>query len=437
MDSCLPSPVSMRLTRSLYVRNLLAALHPPLPPQSARESRQLLNVLEAAFQKQLDESHPSPQSLRGDESTAESVSIPDPAQRVTHSAHSHLDTILSHPLLKQKSARFVPSRGLTAAAVSAFDDALVQKGLDFHLVQSCAIQYIQGLEKKEMVSEDAKLGPRLASWFTTLNNAEKKEFLVSGNSLASLVPVMYSDGLEAEVWEWLRTLYERPYDRSIVLLSDTSAPGALDYLRAEDTLVALMMKESIRKGLFQEAAQQYIHACEYRLRTGRAILSEGDTLSNPFKRSWQHIARGVLLRRNSHQIPVELFDSMLKFGLTIKSSPFDRAILQIYHPTSPSAQSLSFKLRDVFFQQRFSYWQKKLNKSVQRALLVAMLDAAQLSLEQNRPSEAREFLDFSETNYPDVVSSNPQSNTIERLRLARKESLTRKEARYIPAAVLV
>ncbi|EXJ87764.1 hypothetical protein A1O1_04691 [Capronia coronata CBS 617.96] len=427
----------MRLTRSLYVRNLLAALHPPLPPPSARESKQLLNVLEAAFQKHLDESHPSPQALRVDESVNEQGSIPDPAQRVTHSAHSHLDTILSHPLLRRKSTTVAPSRGLTAAAVSAFDDALIQTGLDFHLVQSCAIQYLQGLEKEEVVSDDGKLGPRLASWFTAMRNTDKKEFLVNGNSLASIVPVMYADGLEVEVWEWLRTLYERPFDRSIFLLSDISAPGALDYLRAEDTLVALMMKESIRKGLFHEAAQQYVHACEYRLSTGRAILSEAGLLSNPFKRAWQHIARGILLRRKSHQIEPELFDSMLKFGLTINSSPFDHAILRIYHPTSPSAQLWSVKVKEVPFQQRFSHWQKKLNKPVQRALLVAMLDAAQLSLEQNRPTEARDFLDFAELNYPDIVSSKAQSNTVERLRLARKEASTRKETRYMPALALV
>ncbi|EXJ82974.1 hypothetical protein A1O3_06791 [Capronia epimyces CBS 606.96] len=427
----------MRLTRSLSVRNLLAALHPPLPPQSARESKQLLNVLESAFQKHLDESHPSPKALRVTDATNEGGSIPDPAQRVTHSTHSHLDTILSHPLLRQKSTTFAPPRGLAAAAVSAFDDALVQKGLDFHLVQSCAIQYLQGLEKKETVSNGAKLGPRLARWFTAMNNTDKKEFLVNGNSLASVVPVMYSDGLEADVWGWLRTLYERPFDKSIFLLSDTSAPGASDYLRAEDTLIALMMKESIRKGLFQDAAHQYVHACEYRLRTGRAILPEGGVLSNPFKRSWQYMARSILLRRRSHHIPAELFDSMLKFGLTISSSPFDRAVLQIYHPTSPSARPLLAKLNEVSFPQRFSHWQKKLNKMVQKALLVAMLDAAQLSLEHNRPSEARQFLDFSESNYPDIVPSNPQSNTAERLNLARKETSTRKEFRYIPTPALV
>ncbi|KAL2433544.1 hypothetical protein ABEF95_005371 [Exophiala dermatitidis] len=427
----------MKLTPSLYVRNLLAALHPPLPPRSARESKQLLNVLESAFQKHLDESHPSPKAVRAADAAPEVESIPDPAQRITHSTHSHLDTILSHPLLRQKSTTFVPSHGLAAAAVSAFDEALVRKGLDFHLVQSCSIQYLQGREKKEPVQNDGKLGPRLASWFTSLSNGDKKEFLVNGNSLASVVPVMYLDGMEAEVWEWLRTLYERPFDKWIFLLSDTTAPGALKYLRAEDTLVALMMRESMRKGLFHDAAQQYVQACEYRLKTGRTTPTEGSSLSDPFKRSWQQIARGILLRRKSHQIPVDLFDSVLKFGLSINSSPFDQAILRIYHPTSPSAESLSVKVTEPAFQQRFLHWQKKLNKSVQKALLVSMLDAAQLSLEQNRPSRARKFLDFVETSYPEMVSTKTEASTVERLRLARKETLNRRETRHIPIPVLV
>ncbi len=61
---------------------------------------------------------------------------------------------------------------------------------------------------------------------------------------------------------------------------------------------------------------------------------------------------------------------------------------------------------------------------------MSVLDAAELSLSQGHPREAREFLEFAERIYPDFLRSHEEeADTVERLQLARKEILVRKEFR--------
>jgi len=57
---------------------------------------------------------------------------------------------------------------------------------------------------------------------------------------------------------------------------------------------------------------------------------------------------------------------------------------------------------------------------------MAMLDAAQLSLDQNRSHEARVLLDCAEREYPDFLSDGKQFDTEKRLELAQEAMLIRK-----------
>ncbi|OAL36134.1 hypothetical protein AYO20_04548 [Fonsecaea nubica] len=423
----------MRLTSSLAIRKLLASIHPPLSPQSPRESKQLLNVLESAFQRRLDETHPSPKvAATAVENQHGSETIPDPAQRVTHSTHSHLDTILGHPLFKQQSLTFLQTHGLAATAVKTFDDALLKQGLDSDLVQSCALQYLQGREKRGKSPRDEGLGPRLARWFNAMTGAEKKDLLLNEKYMEPLISVMYADGLEREVWQWLQVLYERSFNNFIFIPTDDYAPDAVAYLRAEDRLVSLMIKETARRGRLQEAVQLYTQAYEYRLNSGRSVLSEGKSSPEPLQRSWRQVAGAILLqnKRSKRGLPASLYDLVLKYSLTIDHSPFDPTILHIYHPTSPTAHPLFQKLKDPSFLEQFAKWQKNPNRFVRRILLVSVLDAAELSLNHGHASEAREFLDFAERTYPDFLRSHEEkTDTAERLQLARQEILVRKEFR--------
>ena len=424
----------MRLSSSLSFRKLLTSIHPPISPQSPRESKQLLNVLESAFQRRLDETHPSPKTaIAGHEPHSPSESIPDPAQRVTHSTHSHLDSILGHPLFKQQSLTFLQTHGLAATAVRTFDNALLKKGLDSDLVQSCALQYLKGREKRgKLPAKYEGLAPRLARWFNAMTGLQKKNLLLNEKYIEPLVSVMYADGYEREVWQWLQVLYERSFSTFIFAPQDDSALDAMFYLRAEDRLVSLMIKETARRGRLPEAVQLYTQAYEYRLRSGRSILAEGSSAPEPLQRAWRQVAGAVLLqnKRSSKGLPAPLWHSLLKYSLTIDYSPFDPAILQIYHPTFPTAKFLLQKLKDSPFVDKFTKWQKSPNKFVRRILLVSVLDAAELTLAQGHAREAKELLEFAERTYPDFLRSHEEkADTAERLQLARQEILVRKEFR--------
>ncbi|ETI26103.1 hypothetical protein G647_02880 [Cladophialophora carrionii CBS 160.54] len=415
----------MRLSSSLYIRKLLASIHPPISPQSPRESKQLLNVLESAFQRHLDEKHPSPKA--GHDAHHASESIPDPAQRVTHSTHSHLDTILGHPLFKQQSLTFLQTRGLAATAVKTFDNALLKKALDSYLVQSCALQYLQGREKQgSLPNKDEGLAPRLARWFNAMSAPEKEDLLLNTKHMEPLVSVMYIDGYEREVWQWLQVLYECSFNNLTSIPSDESAPDGMAYLRAEDRLVSLMIKETARRSRLQEAVQLYTQAHEYRLK------SRGKSAPEPLQHSWRQVAGAILLQNKLSQkrVSAPLYNLLLRYGIPIESSPFDPAILQVYHPDSPSAKSLYQRLRSSSFVDELAKWQKSPNKLVRKIWLGSILDAAGLSLAQGHDHEAREFLQFAERTYPDFLRPHEEeADTAERLQLARQEMLVRKEFR--------
>lgn len=425
----------MKFTPSLLVRNFLASINPPLPPRSPGESKRLLNVLESAFQRHLDEIHPSPKAIESKDGTDPSVSIPNPAQRLAHSTHSHLDSILSHPLLKRKSTTFVPPHNLSATAVATFDAALTGKSLDLHLVQFCALQYLEGLEKRETIPADGRLGSRLSNWFTTMDSQEKLSFWTNRKSLRTLVSVMYADGLEADVWQWLRDLYERQFETSIFLLSDNNAPNARIYLQAEDILVATMIFETIARRSLQEAAEQYVQACKYRQLKGQSGVAGQPGVNlvlRPFRNAWHCVAAAIVSRRNNHGIPPELFDSLLDHGLAVTHSPIDHSFVRIYHPTSPSAQVLCSKVRtDTSHLRPFSKWEKQLSRRMSRKIfLTTLLDGAQLSLEQNRANDARILLDCAEQEYPEFLSDGQELETGKRLEVAQAAMLVRRfEAR--------
>lgn len=425
----------MRLSSSLYIRKLLASIHPPISPRSPRESKQLLTVLESAFQRRLDETHPSPKTAAGglDKSDG-SETIPDPAQRVTQSTHSHLDTILGHPLFKQQSLTFLQTHGLANDAIKTFDETLLKEGLDLDLVQSCALQYLQGRQKRgKSHSKDEGFAPRLARWFNAMPGPEKRELLLNEKYLEPLVSVMYADGHERDVWQWLQVLYERSFNNYIFIPTDDLAPGASAYLRAEDRLVSLMIRETARRGRLQEAVQLYTQAYEYRLQSGTSALSAGSPTPEPLQRSWRQVAGAILLQVKSRTngLPAPLYHTLMKYSLSIEYSPFDPAILLVYHPAFPTAGLFLQKLRDASFLEQLAKWQKSPNKFVRRTLLVSVLDAAELSLTQGHTRDAKEFLEFAERTYPEFLRSyEEEANTAERLQLARQEILLRKEFRH-------
>src|SRR5271156_608532 len=108
----------MKLTSVLRIRSLLNRLHPPLPPNTPRESERLLSVLQSAFKRQLDDAHPPPAT---DASKAPSVIALESPNSSINAAEAHLHSILHHPLLITSKYK---AKTAAAGAVALFNYAI-------------------------------------------------------------------------------------------------------------------------------------------------------------------------------------------------------------------------------------------------------------------------------------------------------------------------
>lgn len=382
----------MKTSPSHLVRNFLKAIHPPLPPTTARDTKKLVGVLESAFQKHLDEIHPSPQTLSSHATSHESNSIPDPAHQATRATHIHLASLLAHPLLQKQPVSPDTPESLTATAVSEFSNVGSWKAYDFALVQRCCRLYLNGLKRKEKVPPARRLGPRLLSWYTHMSTGEKYSFLADTEVLPRVVPVLYADDLEAEVWDMLRTLYERP---SVSTVFSKANPSVVEqsrvslYQRAEDNLISLMIYQATFRTSIVAAAQQYVQACKYY----ESRLPSGERQSIKLGRSWNRLAQAVLDSRGKHNLSPELFDEVASFGSKC-SRPWNwsPSFLQLYHPTRPSDEPLVPLLDAENFLAKNPLWAKG-GKPLQ-TLSNIIDDAIALCELQSQQRDAQRFKDI-------------------------------------------
>ncbi|KAK5044874.1 hypothetical protein LTR84_010412 [Exophiala bonariae] len=395
----------MKTSPSHLVRNFLKAIHPPLPPTTARETKKLVGVLESAFQKHLDEIHPSPQTASSGLGSHESNPIPDPAHQATRATHLHLASLLAHPLLQKQPAAPSTHRSLTATAVSEFENVGSWKAYDFALVQRCCRLYLDGLKRKEIVPPAQRLGPRLLSWYTHMSTTEKCNFLADTELPPLVVPVLYADDLEAEVWDMLRILYERPslskaFAKSSFSVVEQSRISS--YHRAEDNLISLMIHQATFRESVVAGAQQFVQACKYHESRNP---SDGNQPIN-LGRSWNRLAQAMLDRRSTSRILPELFDEVVFFGSRcFRQWAWSPSCLQLYHPSVPSYKPLMTYLESYTTHTKKSPWANK-GKPL-KTLVTIINDAVALAESQGRPRDARKLNDI-KTNLIPSSSYRPE-----------------------------
>ncbi|RVX68175.1 hypothetical protein B0A52_08683 [Exophiala mesophila] len=377
----------MKSSPYLYIAKFLSILHPPLP-KTPRASKTLVNVLESAFQKHLDEVHPSPASV----SPKDSTTVPDPSHQVSHDLHRHFDSLLAHPLLATQHAVTAKSRTDTATAVIRLEQVGLSGVRGFKLVQECCRLYLRGLRKHERVPAGGQLAPRLLNWYTQMKPSDKFLFLTNHTTLSYVVPVMYKDGLESEVWNFLRTLYESSFGelKSVSELA-SSSEGTRSKVRsveAEDYLISLMIRQFSMKDSLSDAAHLFIQAAQYQ-----------EARSIPFSLvlSSNCLASAILRVRHNHQLSLDVYRGVLRYFTDSHwRSSWNSACLELYDPLSPSTTSLLKQIRIPKLTERFSQ-----HPTEQQNVYTALLDAAELSEKQDSIAATREFLNFTSSLFPD------------------------------------
>ncbi|RMZ90162.1 hypothetical protein DV736_g2621, partial [Chaetothyriales sp. CBS 134916] len=375
----------MRVSAALLLKHLLNRLHPPAPA-TAHESARLLAELQQS---------------------------PVPTQ-LSRAAIRHLDSLLLHPLLETKRAALAhgpPHR----TAVDEFDSALRTGTLTAPKLRSIAKHYLHQVKHRPSTPSADKLGHKLAAWLEAESGATKSSFFQWSGVIHEVVPLMYADGLESTVWAWLRSLYQRDWLSDEVSLN-LSPREATAFLHAEDILVSEMMRMAIRRGALHDAAAQYVAAAAY-----RAKSAPTQALTSSYKR----ISTAILHKRHRHGIEASTFDHILDHAIPFtRDKVVTRSFLQLYHPASASAECLYQDLNNGSFVASWNAWHSK-HKLVHAALLLSVLDAAQLSLDQSKSRHAHFFLDLAEKYWPDYlaipsVEDAADTSIISRLHHARQ-----------------
>lgn len=396
----------MRLTQVLAVRNLIAKLHPPLS-QTPRESQQLLSVLQNSFNRQLDDIHPSPR-IPSHPGNHGARGHPDVGNLSANATNAHLQAILSHPSLEQGSASSATS---PARIAQLFDAALLHSSVNFAFIRSCVQMTKMGLAQSDNSEAALKLGPRIAAWFTASDMSIQKAFLVDGELMSSVVPMMYLAGLEGTIWDWLRTLYESGTQQQ-------QAPN----LQAEDRFIALMTRESIKRRDLSAAVLEYSEACEYRLSRAVSEAARNDHTRHPLLVTGSLVSSAVLLRRHRHDIPAPLYDRLLSHAYpehTHKRSvlwPF----LPVYHPTAAESRSLYQALQDVKYTEALLLRIRGMGRDQASKILISLLDGADLMLNQGPKEKARFMLDFAQQHFPTMLPRSESTDTGQLIRKARE-----------------
>jgi hypothetical protein len=373
----------MKNTASLLLRDIITKLHPPAPA-TARDSAKLLTLLNKSFRKQLDEAHPAP--------LARPVQHNDGPEAI-RSTTSHLDSVLHHPLLEHHSH----ARGLDhSTAVPAFEAALRDNDLTVSTLSSICKQYLAEIKFSPHTTR-SQLGPRIAAWMSSADVRTKTMFLLCDWLYQHTVPVLYADGLESEAWSWLKALYQRDWLPSSLTVSPADQGLFQD---AEDKLVSEMMRMALKRNSILDATHQYVQASTYRI----ASAKDQAVPLKPLLSAYRRISSAILYRRHNHGISASLFDQLLKASpaFTANHKVVGGSILNLYHPTTPSAQHLFNDLRSDFFTEPWVAWHTK-QPILHRSLLLAILDAAELSLKQNHSFQAAFFLDHAHKYWPDAA----------------------------------
>lgn len=377
------------------MQQLLASLHPPSPP-TAREGQQLLTVLQTSFQKRLDEQHPNPSRGRCDPHDKHDVPIARESAS-SYATANYLGSILSHPAIGVANPLKTEQD-----VINSFEQLLSEDKLTPATLVLLVKRYM--LARRHGKAETgASFGDRLDIWMHSTDQSTRKTFLLDRHFLNNATAMLVNEMNEAVLWKWLRLVYERK-------LVDASLKDRW-WLSVEDRLVSTIMRVAIRRGHLEDAALQFIQACQYRVDSGRgspSFLAAKFNASNhdSMVTSAMVLASAIIYRRHQHGIPADLFATLPQFllGWSHKAGPeFSHTFCNIYNPVKPDAKGLFNHLKKEAQAQILIDRQATASATSRKSVMTALLDASEVALDQGHRHEASFLLEFAIDHYPDYL----------------------------------
>jgi hypothetical protein len=394
-------------------------------PTTANENSQLLSLLNSSFQRRLDDAHPPIRPADSLQKRSMPISGPRVENVSARATMDHLQSLLQHPLLAEVAREGKESSSEAAKAALTMDHAMRRGKVSLELVEKCMQTYVKTLKGGNAIVENGhRLGSKISAWFTSCDPIVREDFLCSTQALRNAVPIMYADGLDEIVWEWLEMLYARDFatgspEKQVNSRTDIDS---MRWILHECHLTFLMIKEALRRSKLDAAVLQFTQACEYMQSTGR--MSETTRSLQPWQSTVKAITMAILRRRGQHTLSADLFDRLMNHRSSWSASnTLQFALLSIYHPTQPSGQELinSMAQPDQHFEIHLDHI-KNMSDQGQKIVVNALLDGAQLLLEQGSSSLrlARRVVDLVEKHFPSLANPEGDRATERRIQSVRQ-----------------
>ena len=379
----------MKTTLALSWKALVSKIHPPLL-MTPRESRKLLALLQASFQRRLDAQHPA-----GLENTS-------------HSTASHIQSILGNPLFGLNSSR----RRISSVKPSqAVDRSL--NGLHYWMKQPLDA-FLKGVSNGTASLETAKLCLEIQLRNCLFPSASMPGGVTDTTGAGSAVlNWLWSSGMQESGFylkdvEVIRLLtvflvieqrYDIVYDWFLQLQNQDPAFAAKLSKKSQTTQPNLLL------GLIQSETQYgaglgaaMVHFTQYFQRKMTDSFWANRKVYGP---AGSFLAHGLAEPGKAEAVPKDI---LLSFTATTRgwaeSSSLASAILYVYRPENPRPQIALYYLQQLSMEKL-----ETLSGSRRSRLILMSLRTVELLLSSNQRTGADWIMNFIQTNFAEEVGT--------------------------------
>ncbi|KAK2767790.1 Saccharopine dehydrogenase [Arachnomyces sp. PD_36] len=404
----------MKSTSILSLKSWTSKIHPPLP-RTPRETEQLHAALTSSFRRQLDQQFPPVQSTPSTGSQSRigpNDGQPHSAPRSSaQSTDSHMRNILNHPLFSQAPPRNPSSLSrestntqldsdgrLAKEPMASFDNMVALGTADYVTVRRClkAQFALSSASSKESIREQMKrsgAGSRVVAWLWAADSESRKLFFGCRATIALVMKFMAAENLQRLVFMWLRMLQKNDVGGLSGDLEPTEARTLQKHLLSE-----LVAAEISYGGGIVSALAYYKDAYELLSDPNVPVLSN-ETYPG-LRSAGYYLARWIVEHKGSPEvkaIPVETFDQFSQIANRFTRRPqLWSASIQLCHPTQPTYKPILAYLKEQSSKDHSSWSPQR-----REITLNVSLGAAQLSLTQERYSDATWLAKYSKKLLPD------------------------------------
>lgn len=384
----------MKSTVASAWKSINSKIHPPLP-LPARDSQQLLSLLNTSFNQQLDRQH-----------LAASSSNEDHASR-------HLQSILSNPLFdarpqmsdnatnKSQCIRRSPGQllNLMTQPMDTFTQLVAQGTADLKMAKIClgfqlrACRTTSATTPREAMQTSGTASTVL-QWLWSSGLEDTGIFLHDPRFIRLLVPFLVADGQHSRISHWLQRCHRqgrRPF----------LSPNELDTHRIPSLLFVRLISEEIKIGEGLESAVSiFVRTVADLQSCGHADKSIG---VYAYEAAWVLIRKILRISRSAEPQP-PIFQAFSKTTRKLRSNGLLNAICSAYIQNTPDPQPAL-----QWFQTKSARSKEIKSASYRPHIILLGLRAAELFLQDDSQAEALGIMNFLQRHFaPELGSPLPQ-----------------------------